>query len=390
MKLKRVLCLVVVICIAGMLFAGCAPNGPTATEATPSPSPVESTGYDGVTGEKFKIGFTYLPTTDTLSAAFRKVLDYTAAQFGCEMVYADMNTGDLSDISMIESAVQAGLDAYICVNLTGTMIDLFDKNGVYFVQACNKTVDPDLLARAMKSEYFCGMIAQDEVQAGYQMCEKLYNAGSRYFAYTAPPAGMVASHDDRVRGIEKFVKEHPDMVLATSIRGMDFSGAPIEELIAAYPTLDGLLATGASPVVPAVIYTAGLQAQIKYATIDIQEGTADLLADGFMIGVAGGQQPAMQLAFAVLYEALTTGDKLIADLETPLYSPYIWITSADEYNDYMASVEGEIPPYTGDELKDLCGFFNTEVSLADRQAQLAKFCADYSLDDVLARRRRAD
>ena len=47
---------------------------------------------DAPTG--YKIGFAYLPPSDTLSTAFHKALDYSAQEFGCEMFYVEWTAFD--------------------------------------------------------------------------------------------------------------------------------------------------------------------------------------------------------------------------------------------------------------------------------------------------------
>jgi ABC-type sugar transport system substrate-binding protein len=400
MKTKRVLSLMLAVCIAGALMAGCISRVDTKEEATSQVSETvsgesadqtsteASAGDEVTTGETFKIGFYYLPPTDTLSAAFHKALDYTAAQFGCEMMYGEAITFTSEEaLAVYENQIQAGVDAVIAVSIPAAAIELFNENQIYFVVGGNTITDPDTLQMAMESPYYCGSIMADEVVSGYQLCEKVYDAGSRNIAYISIPAGMAQSHDDRVRGIEKFAEEHSDMKIITNYRGVEFfsSTGPTDEILAAFPEVDGIITTAGVATVPAAIYSAGMQNDIKYATIDIQKGVDTWFKDGFMAGCQGGQYPVMQIAFTVLYEALSTGDMLITDMSKPFYGPYIWLTSYDEYNQYIQYMDGDIPAYTGDELKKMCGNFNSEVSLEDRQEMFAEAWASYSLQDVIAR-----
>ena len=333
---RRIIGLLMAMCLGATLFTACSQNTPSGANSNGQSelstgeeyvATVQSKYADVTDAPTFKIGFTHTPPSDTLSAAYHRVLDYTAAEFGCEMVYGEVTSGDLSEWqAAYENLGQAGCDGEIIIYCTGATVEYFDSKGIYWASVCSEIVDEDIIQMACASEYYCGNICEVDEQAGYDMAQGMYDAGCRYIAYLAPTAGMNVCHDERVRGIDRFLDEHPDMELATSWRGSPFATG-VQEVLAAYPDIDGLMSTGGDTAIPAAIYAAGMDKTCKYACVDIQEGVYDQLKDGMCVWVAGGQYPTAQLGFALVYNGLT-GHKIMPDLSTTMHRPYMYIKSA--------------------------------------------------------------
>lgn len=367
---RRIIGLLIALCLVGTLFTACSQDAPSGNSGSASQSSsnggeeyiatVKSKYADVTDAPTFKIGFTHTPPSDTLSAAYHRVLDYTAAEFGCEMMYGE-----------------------IIIYCTGATVEYFDSKGIYWASVCSEIIDQDIIQMACASDYYCGNICEVDEQAGYDMAQGMYDAGCRYIAYLAPTAGMNTCHDERVRGIERFLDDHPDVELATSWRGSPFATG-VQEVLAAYPDIDGLMSTGGDTAIPAAIYAAGMEKTCKYACVDIQEGVYDQLKDGVCVWVAGGQYPTAQLGFALVYNGLT-GHKIMPDLATTMHRPYMYIKSAEDYENYMKYMEGSIPAYTGDEIKDLCAVYNKEASDEKLGELLQSYCDNYTMEDLLKR-----
>ena len=384
---RRIIGLLMAMCLGATLFTACSQNTPSGANSNGQSelstgeeyvATVQSKYADVTDAPTFKIGFTHTPPSDTLSAAYHRVLDYTAAEFGCEMVYGEVTSGDLSEWqAAYENLGQAGCDGEIIIYCTGATVEYFDSKGIYWASVCSEIVDEDIIQMACASEYYCGNICEVDEQAGYDMAQGMYDAGCRYVC-----------HDERVRGIDRFLDEHPDMELATSWRGSPFATG-VQEVLAAYPDIDGLMSTGGDTAIPAAIYAAGMDKTCKYACVDIQEGVYDQLKDGMCVWVAGGQYPTAQLGFALVYNGLT-GHKIMPDLSTTMHRPYMYIKSAEDYENYIKYMEGSIPAYTGDELKDLCAVYNAEATDEELGALLQSYCDNYTMEDLLERHGNLD
>lgn len=360
-----------------------------AKETTDAPADsftVESTkewNADAPTG--FKVGFAYLPPSDTLGAAFHKMLDYAAAEFGCEMFYVEWTAFDSEAlVGGYENMIQAGCDAIIPVMMFAAVIEACNNAGVYYLPTCCEVTE-EVLPLCLESDYYLGNIHEDEVISGYTLAQNLYDAGCRNVCFKGTAPGSAKSHDDRYRGFMQFVDEHEDFNLVAE--ALDSSSTTIfEELIAAHGTkIDGFAASGGDAKLPAAIISAGYEDDIKYTTIDIQGDVRTDLELGMCVGVAGGQYPSMELSFLVIYNALATGEKVIVDRTQSLKRGYMWLRSVDDYDYYITYMEGEIPAYTGDELKEMSLAHNPEATVDSVWQQLQDYCASYSLEEVIAR-----
>ncbi len=69
---------------------------------------------------------------------------------------------------------------------------------------------------ACASEYYCGNICEVDEQAGYDMAQGHVRRRLPLHRIPRPTAELNVCHDERVRGIDRFLDEHPDMELATS------------------------------------------------------------------------------------------------------------------------------------------------------------------------------
>ena len=406
--MKKVVSIVVAICMVLLVFTACSstpePAASTgeATAETAEAAPQEDTvetgaveapaeagetfevneedKYADVDAPKYKIGVSYYTFADQLGGQFKKVLEYTAAEYGCEVVFMEWAAVDVeSAVEANENLIEAGCDGIIATMLTPSIVEACEQAGVTLVQSCNIVSDPEMLKLVEASAQYIGAVSNDELQAGYDMAQGIYDGGARNIVYVAPTAGTASSHDDRVRGVEKFAEEHEDFVIVSNYRGNEQVDG-FRQLMAAYPEVDGVIQTGNNGAVIAAIYSDGLQDQLKFAAIDIQEGTDQYLEDGVCVWIAGGQAPNMQMAFVMLYNALN-GNNLIENNTDFLLRPYMYVTNTDEYNAYMTYMEGDIPAYTGNELKDLTVAYNPEATL-DMMTALND---SYSLQDVVDR-----
>ncbi len=340
-------------------------------------------GVDAPSG--FKIGFAYLPPSDTLGAAFHQVLDYTADAFGCEMVYSEWRAFDAESIlNEYENELQAGANAVIGMLVTGGFIEAMDKAGAYWCVACH-SLDDSLREQAVADPLFCGDITEDDYTAGWQMMECLDQAGCHSIGLMSTAPGDT-THDPRCQAAYDYCAEHDSIEIVAEDRQDVANTAKYDEFVAAQgPNLDGIALTGGNASLPAAIINAGFADSIKYATIDIQGDVRTDLEDGLCVGVSGGQWPTMQLAFVMLYNALASDGAKVVDLTSTNHRKFLWMKSAEDYDNFITYMQGEIPAYTADELKDLCLAYNKDATAESIQAAIEKYAEDYSIQDIMTR-----
>lgn len=350
-------------------------------------------GYEVVTNEESKypkaseldpysVGVLLWGYTDQLGASVKKNLEYLGKEFNVQFTFVDAIAME-EYISGTENLIQKGVDGILSLIVLPSMIEKCEAAGVYLQSILNESTDPDTLKLIAKSKYVTGMITENDYECGVAMVDDLYERGCRNIVWIAPEAGMAANHDNRVRGIEDAIKKYNDLNILANYRGSEQAEA-LQSFAATYPEMDGIIVTGGAnggtESIYQVMQSEGLNGQAILATIDIGEGTGDKLASGELGWIAGGQFPTTGIGFAILYNAMV-GTPINDTPEKTIYRPFMVLQSKEDYDNYMKYVEGDIPPYTGEEVKALIKKFNPDASLE----LLQEYGDNYSIDDVVSR-----
>lgn len=129
------------------------------------------------------------------------------------------------------------------------------------------------------------------------------------------------------------------------------------------------------------IESEGLVGSVLLAGIDVSEGTGRAFENGSLAYIAGGNYACEQICFAVLYNYLLDGTRVIADPAVNLALNNINLNSLDDYNNYIKYLDSAVPAYTAQELLDMTHYVD-ETFNAEKMVEL---CKTYSLEDVMAR-----
>lgn len=329
----------------------------------------------------FKFGFVHSSFSDQLGIMYQKYAIYAAKALNSEITFAESGSDADLRMSSVENMIQIGCNGIIVSTVTEPMLAACEAAGVYLIQVGNNIVDPDLAAAADANLYFIGSVLVDNFEVGYNMAEAMYNQGCRNVALLKFTPGAVTTMDDRAKGIEAFIDEHSDMKVATTYSGGANTFAEgAEQILAAYPDIDGLISVMANTSIASAIYAFGLADQVKYAGVDIQEGTDELLEAGTMAYVAGGAFPNAEICVAMLYNYLTGYELWENSLEN-IRRPLVELQSVDDYNDYMNYMEGDLPVYNTEELRTIVGVCNENVTWND----VVALALDSSLESVKER-----
>ena len=150
---------------------------------------------------------------------------------------------------------------------------------------------------------------------------------------------------------------------------------------ATYPELDGVGCTCLMANIYNTIESEGLVGSVLLAGIDVSEGTGRAFENGSLAYIAGGNYACEQICFAVLYNYLLDGTRVIADPAVNLAMNNINLNSLDDYNNYIKYLDSAIPAYTAQELLDMTHYVD-ETFTAEKMVEV---CKTYSLEDVMAR-----
>lgn len=334
--------------------------------------------------EAHKIGVIWYGYTDQLGASVKKNLEYLGKQFNCEMVFSAAYLPE-DVVTETENLIQNGVEGIMTLGMSASVVEKCDAAGVYLAQFCNETTDEEILGMMKASDYFVGMVNENDEACGAAMVDDLYERGCRNIVWLAPAAGMSTNHDNRVRGIESALTKYSDLNVLTNYRGDEMADA-LTSFAVTYPDMDGIILTGGANGGTEEIYqvmsSEGLAGNVLFATIDIGEGTGERLESGDLGWIGGGQFPTSGIAFSLLYNALT-GNKILEDNTQVLLREFMVLQSTEDYSNYVTYVEGDIPPYTGDEIKALIKAFNPDASIDLYNT----YDSSYGIDDVVARHR---
>lgn len=330
----------------------------------------------------FKIAFSYAQFTDKLGSQFKNALEYLASNYNVDMVFFETGSGDEA-VTNLESILSKGdIDGVIQVGGTAAQVAVANKYNVPYICACGFPSLEEEIKGCAAYDNFLGGAIDDDVWAGVHCIEALYDAGCRNITYSGLTQGFVKSHDDRYKGMYKVLEEHPDMKLLAENYSMGLWADDVATFNASFNNIEGM---GFSAMVDGV-YTAleseGMaNGSIKIAAVDISSMTGNYFKKGVQVWTCGGQYATAMVAWAILYNYLIDGTRIIPDPTKPLIRQYIEIKSYEDYESYVKYVEGTLPTYDADEIANMIHYFNPDITYADFE----KEAVTYSLPDIMAR-----
>lgn len=331
----------------------------------------------------YKIAFSYYSFTDKLGSQFKLALEYVAKAFNVELVSFESGQGDEA-VTNIESVLAAGdIDGVIYVGGSQALLDVCQKYKVPFISACGFPSTETEQQGCASYDVYLGGVIDDDVWAGTKCIEALYNAGCRNLCFSGLTLGFVKSHDDREQAMQDFIKEHPDMKLLSESLTIGDWASDISTFAASFGgIMDSYICTGCNDAIYSGLDAEGLtDGSVKFATVDISSQTGVYYKNGVQVWTCGGQYVTPVVAFAILYNYIHDGVRMIPDATKPLIRKYIEITSYEDYENYCKFIEADIPPYTAEEVSRMMLVFNPDVTLETLQND-----ADtYGLADVMAR-----
>lgn len=390
--LALILALVMVLSL-GACAAKEAPAAQSGTEAAASSGTsvsadgTVSTNYDAaeVETEKelphFKILVCYAQFTDKLGSQFKSSLEYLAEPLNCEFTFLESGMGTDESLAAVEAALVAGYDGCIAVTASEAWVSMMQKAGVPYVVSGGMPSDEEQAKTLATYDMYLGSVVVDDYGAGMAMADTLYERGCRNVMWNGLMRGLSGQHDYRAAGFADGVAKHSDMKII--VENWDYTqwADSIATAAATYPELDGIGCTALAEAIYNTVESEGLVGQVLLAGIDISESTGKAFENGSLAYIAGGNYATEQIAFAVLYNYLLDGTRVIADPSVNLALNNINLTSIEDYNNYIKYLDSAVPAYTAQEILDMTHYIDDSFD-ADKMTAL---CAAYTLEDVMAR-----
>lgn len=382
--MKKVVTILLTLAIV-MSVVACS-NQPAAENEAPAAeaeAPAESVTESIIPPDlpKYKIALVYATFTDKLGSQMKSAMEYLANDFNVGFVF--LETGYSADtVTVIESTLQAGIDGIIMVGVTPAVLDAAQKAGdVPVVMIQSEPTTAEVAQEMATFTNYLGAICENDYEVGYRALEALYNAGARNFGIGGLTKGISKTHDDRAQAAIDFINSKSDATLLADDYSMGLWSDALTSFAASFPEMDGFFATGGSEGVYQVMRTEGLSGKVKYATIDIQESTGEYFESGDLAWIAGGQYGTTMVGFAVLYNYLADGTRIIPDTTVTLYRPFLELNSYEDYDVYLKYVDGETPVYTVEEVAQMIHKFNSDANFEYFQ----NLAETYSIEDIQTR-----
>lgn len=386
-SLKKILCAM----LAVMMFLSIASYGTVAAAEDTYPMG-ETSGYvldygkysdvDWSTKPSFKIGFSWMSSADLLWSMYERSVRYACDVLHCELIFVEWDTSSTTFVSdAIENLCQAGVDGIVSGMMDGASIDACIRANVPFVGSLNQMND-EMLKTANESGLFCGNVIDDDYVSTYNSVKALYDAGCRKIAWVAPQPGTTQA-EIRSSGIMDALKDYPELEVLTSYRysssGGDESLNAIEQILCAYPELEGLVVSNGLDVTSIWYNTGAADRGVKLAVTDLCESYQDLFQDDLIAYCATDQFPSLVIATTLLYNKLT-GHEIMADTSVQMRRHFLELHNYEEMCNMWNMSFLNIFPMTAEQVLDLCVEFNPDAD----EALYLKYAEEYTIENVAA------
>lgn len=272
-------------------------------------------------------------------------------------------------IKGVENLCAAGVDGILCMatgGLSHRLLQICEEYGVYYAAANNNLLQEEGYETFRKNPYYAGSVYSDDELISYEIVKSMVEKGATKVAFFGLPPGISAAFDNRFAGANRALEEKGLSVL-TEARSFVMPEAA-QNLLTQYPDVEAIFsAVDSSNYLYQPLITGGYGGKIQLSCFDDGGDVASGFRQGVVTHAVEGPNAQAQLAFILLYNALT-GNKMVTSEGVPadILMPYVLLTSAEEYENYVKRSEGGI--YSWDELKEF-------ITLTNPDADLAKFTA---------------
>lgn len=292
----------------------------------------------------------------------------------------------------VERLIAAGANGIMLVpaseSLMMAIYNLCEEAGVYYEFLMRDITDPQLKQLIESGKYYAGCTYGDNFQGAYNMTQALIDAGAKNIAILGFVKGDSVG-DTFDAGCLAAIEDN-GCTFITEVR--DYSSAAdmtnaVTGILTTHPETDGIILLGGVPhegILPATataIENMGMTGKVLIAMNDYVDGMDEYLDNGTLVYVFGGNQVfENQLAFVNLANCVV-GSPLTDEGHLTITHNYLTITSSEQLNHYLEYIEGDVPPYTADEVKDMIRANNPDFTGEDLKALLLNM----SIDEVVER-----
>lgn len=407
MKKRKLTALILCVALAAVIFSGCSGkkedgSGAQASdgqrqETTQTQEDSQDTKADAQnkdTEAGFKVGFLDQSEEAPPVVRMREIIRSVVESAGGELV-CDTSGEESADaqVSACEKLISAGCKGIIMTPLADsvlpTIIKMCEENQVYLGITFRNIGDPSVAEVVEASEYYAGNCYEDEEVLSYNIMKHAMEQRDdiKEVALIALAVGDNTS-DAKVSGIKKACDENGAKIVAEvrDINQASDATEAIQNFVAAYPDLDCVAVAacynqGAITALPEAIKSTGKTPEdICLVSCDSGSDMPKLFDYGYAISLGGGHLEIDRGATAVMVVNAIKGNPLGKPAHISI--PYMYFSNAEDIEDYAVYVEGDVPIWTADEIKE--NLLISENSELDAE-KVISYIQSYSLDDLRTR-----
>ncbi|NLV50656.1 MAG: substrate-binding domain-containing protein [Clostridiales bacterium] len=384
MKKKKFLALISAVLLVAVLFCACAKETPAPTQAPQTQTPAtqapatqapDTTSPDQtqepVALPSFKLGLIVYTNTggwfDRIYDGVKVLADATGTTF-------QMGGGSTPDeaVAAVENLCAAGVDGIIDLATGGVserLLQICEQNGVYFVAANNNlTIEPGY-DTFKNNPYYVGSVYADDKKVGYDIAKEMLANGAEKMAIFGLPPGISAAFDNRFTGAYQALEEAGKTAI-TEARSFVMAEAA-QNLLTQFPDVDAIFsAVDSSNYLYQPLISAGYGGKIQISSFDDGSDVSVGFDNGILSHAVEGVNAQAQIAYVLLYNALTDNKMTLDDGSVPdILMPYVLLHSTEEYKAYVELSKGGV--YSLEELSEYIVLSNPDASV-DNLIKLAQ------------------
>lgn len=389
---KTVVSILLAVVMLMAVMTGCGGQKNTQGDAGKTVASAENSAAPTSSNKPFKVGFPWLMTSDPTFVAIQNSVKAACEAAGGELVLENWNYTPDGLVTCSEKLISQGVDGLILIPTSDSIAPKLQKMcedaKIPFVFPYRFIVDPKIKASVEASPYYVGNSMENDEDFAYEAIKRLAGKGVKNLAILGLPKGDI-SGDRRDMGINKAAKEFGVKILAETrglAQGSDATKA-VESFIAAYPEMDGIFIVGAA-ITPGILQGTtkaldmhGKAGKVKVGMIDFTAGMADEFNKGYLTLAAGGNMVADPTLTSIMLINKIKGTPL-SDKPFTIYVNVMFLESAQQANDYFKYVEGDVPPFSKEEMQKGMFKFNDSSITAEN---IKKIAQNYSLEDIMNR-----
>ncbi|AZO96271.1 sugar ABC transporter substrate-binding protein [Halocella sp. SP3-1] len=385
MKMKIVL-LILCIMILFVMFTGCATLDKNSMDNSNKESTVEKTKDD------FTIGMPMIVSNASVWVAIKKSVETACNAAGGKVIFENWDYSPEGLVTASEKLISAGVDGLVLIPPADSVIPKLQKMcenaKIPFVLPFRYIKDEAIKANVESSSYYVGNSNENDEEIAYKIVKMLHEQGVNNLAVLGLKKGDI-SGDRRDVGIREACKDLGIKLLAETRGLTDGNDATkaVESFIASYPEMDGIFIVGGA-VTPGslqgtikALETHNKEGSVKVGMIDFAKGMGEEFNKGSLKVVAGGNMVADPTLTSAMLINRVKGTPLSTKPMT-LKINMMFITSAEDADNYEKYVEGDIPPYTAEEFKQMMFKFENDSVTKKTMFNIAQ---TFGLEDIMKR-----